>query len=532
MKTFSRWSLIALVVLVVACSQLVRTLDGGYEEKVAPKTGSTSASLVFSHNINGETQPCGCRQFPLGGLEQVAGIFHQLSERTSFIYVDTGDAFFPSPIIPDPVRKSWLYNAQGIHHAFETFKLTFFVPGDQDFAAGLSFLENLSQKASYTFLLSNLKSGTKIKSRPWAKVDLAGKTLYFIGILYPELLPPEVATYFSSPEEGIKNALNSIGKLAETDQVILLSHSGMDKDKELVNLYPRLNWVLGAHSQSYTIRPTDQGTTQLVQVLSRNHFLGEIKFPLNDTEATSFGLLESREELAQVVNPNPMTSWMQNYRQELKKIQIAEDSAQTYTSGVAEKLPTANSCLDCHQKQVSFWQTTSHSLNYQTLIQKGSQYDPQCIGCHSAGYKHPQGFSSIENMVVFKEEPKNKEAHLKQYWEELSPSFAKVKSIRQMDGKTRQSLSVKWMKQDEKFGVTHNYANVQCINCHDKTREHPFDGDKKVAKMTTADYQNKCLECHTKDQSPQWYIKDEKGLPGAVDAKIFSAQLKRVSCPK
>ena len=30
-------------------------------------------SIVFSHNVHGETHPCGCRHFPLGGLPQVAG---------------------------------------------------------------------------------------------------------------------------------------------------------------------------------------------------------------------------------------------------------------------------------------------------------------------------------------------------------------------------------------------------------------------------------------------------------------------------
>ena len=90
--------LLPLVLLLSSCSLFISKVDEGEAAKKSEKPANLS--LVFSHNISGETHPCGCRNFPLGGLPQVAGLFHNLSENSEVFYVDTGDTFFPSSVIP------------------------------------------------------------------------------------------------------------------------------------------------------------------------------------------------------------------------------------------------------------------------------------------------------------------------------------------------------------------------------------------------------------------------------------------------
>ena len=103
-----------------------------------------------------------------------------------------------------------------------------------------------------------------------------------------------------------------------------------------------------------------------------------------------------------------------------------------------------------------------------------------------------------------------------------------------MASKKRKALSEKWLAIDKKFNVEHNFANVQCLNCHDQHMDHPFhisDGptpsrSEKMAKIT-----KKCLSCHTSEQSPEWYKKNERGLyEGANDQKL-KKMIKKVACP-
>jgi cytochrome c5 len=49
------------------------------------------------------------------------------------------------------------------------------------------------------------------------------------------------------------------------------------------------------------------------------------------------------------------------------------------------------SCADCHDDQVAFWKKTVHATAWQTLVDRGQQFDLDCIGCHVTGWDKPGG---------------------------------------------------------------------------------------------------------------------------------------------
>jgi len=53
------------------------------------------------------------------------------------------------------------------------------------------------------------------------------------------------------------------------------------------------------------------------------------------------------------------------------------------------------SCKMCHAKIYSFVSGTKHTTAYETLREEERQFEPNCIGCHTTGYKKPGGFTNI-----------------------------------------------------------------------------------------------------------------------------------------
>ena len=49
------------------------------------------------------------------------------------------------------------------------------------------------------------------------------------------------------------------------------------------------------------------------------------------------------------------------------------------------------SCADCHDDQVKFWNKTVHATAWKTLVDRGQQFDLDCIGCHVTGWDKPGG---------------------------------------------------------------------------------------------------------------------------------------------
>lgn len=52
----------------------------------------------------------------------------------------------------------------------------------------------------------------------------------------------------------------------------------------------------------------------------------------------------------------------------------------------------ATVCQACHPKEYGDWKQTQHAHAYETLVKEKRQYDYDCVGCHTTGYKAEGGF--------------------------------------------------------------------------------------------------------------------------------------------
>jgi hypothetical protein len=524
--------LLASLLLLSSCTYFTKSTDDTYFEELSITNKKSELQILFSHNINGETHPCGCRHHPLGGLPQIAGAMYELRQQYPVLYVDTGDTFFPSSSIPESVSKSLSFKANEIASSLKKLGLKYFVPGDQDFAMGPHFLKQLVTKHEINVLVSNFTKKANIPHQKWARAKFADQDIFFIGVVHPSTMNEKYKDLFDNPYFGIQTALNEIKKdhgPLEKKKIFLLSHSGIDYDEAYAKKFKEIDWIIGAHSQSFLRYTVDVNKARIAQVLSRNHYLGKISIPSKPQAEEKYEIIEARDELSKKWKDNPFVPWLVEHKNKMDKIQKEEQTLLTTTTEVT-KIQTATSCLDCHTKQGDFWKGTAHAISYHSLVNSNEHNNSACVGCHSLEYKNPKAFISTQHAVQFDSRTKiSQEEKFKRYLKDLAPHFKKVKSIRALKPAQRRKLANKWFEIDEKHQVGYNYTNVQCLNCHNQTVDHPFDDEVNQKKTN---YQNKCLSCHTQDQSPEWYNKDEKGIAKGLNKEYFAKKLKEISCPK
>lgn len=500
--------------------------------------------LIFSHNINGETHPCGCRHFPLGGLPQVAGKLNELKKSGEVILLDTGDMLFPSPKLPPTMKDSFTFGAENLSIGMSKLGLRYIVPGDQDLALGLDFLKKLLKDSSYQLLVSNLKDPNSLPHKRVVILEKDDHKIFLIGLVDPTILPHEMTRLFvktSSAMDILMPELKKAGYDSKNTKhrLVLLSHSGMSNDQQLVKKYPKIDWVLGAHTQNFTKLPYEEGTTQLAQVLSRNHYMGEIEIKFDaDKKNDKWVLHEIRDELKEKLKPNPFEDFITKHKEKVKNIQVKEQSGMAlHTNSKAPKFQTASSCIECHEPQVDFWKQTPHSIAYATLINENEDKNLNCIGCHSVGFQEVRGYTFPKELLVIEDSKSIEKTKLneikKKYWNDISKVFKDVGSIRKLPKKKIKKLSSAWLKLDEKNKVTHNFANVQCLNCHSLHQEHPFAIPPEVSSQAKFQaIKEKCLNCHVPDQSPEWYEVLENGKAGRPKNELIDQKMKELSCPK
>lgn len=537
MNKQKRRILFGLVTLftLAGCNSFIEKIDDG-PTVIVEKEGKP-LSIVFSHNINGETHPCGCRHHPLGGLPQVAGQIAKLKETSNVIYVDSGDLFFPSSVLPKSIIKSKTFAARNLAKGLSQIGLKYVTPGDQDFALGFDFLKEMAKENKFEFLVANLRDES-FPHKKWVKIKNGALTVYLTGFVEPKVLENEIMGHFLPASTALAAVFSEMKKdgLKENDpttRLIVVSHAGIEYDEAMAKQFPQIDWMIGAHSQSFLREPNVVGKTKMGQVLSRNHYLGEIRLEV-DPKKDGYEIHEMRDEVAKLLADNPYYGFIDSHKEKLQSLQIEEQNEQFAGATTVRKFEPANSCLDCHSDQHKFWQETPHSVAFATLIKANEHFNTDCIKCHSVGLFDPRGYSKASEIVDFNDiGPDQVEAHRKAYWAEINKAFKNTGSIRDMKKDELKKLSVTWQETDKKYGVAHNFANVQCMNCHDVHSEHPFSSNpvKLTDKQRAEKIKSSCLNCHDPDQSPEWYDKDEKGLARKLNEERFQVHYKKVSCP-
>ena len=82
-------------------SWLVFLILGALLALAAPPM-ARAATLIYSNDVLGEIEPCGCRNNPQGGMLRKANLIQRQTDQ-SIVQLDGGDLLFPTLNIPEPL---------------------------------------------------------------------------------------------------------------------------------------------------------------------------------------------------------------------------------------------------------------------------------------------------------------------------------------------------------------------------------------------------------------------------------------------
>ena len=183
--------------------------------------------LVLTSNVNGETDPCGWKKKPMGGLARKSTIINDLKkEGNDVIVADAGNLFFKKDKISNGITIGTAKEtAKIIVDCFNAIGCDVFSPGSHDFAAGFEFVKDLENRSNFPYISANIfgKNGEKLYE-PYIIIEKQGKKIGFLG-LSSVFLNEKVTV--KDPFKVMKNIINELE--SKTDMVILLFNAS-EKD--------------------------------------------------------------------------------------------------------------------------------------------------------------------------------------------------------------------------------------------------------------------------------------------------------------
>jgi hypothetical protein len=181
------------------------------------------------------------------------------------------------------------------------------------------------------------------------------------------------------------------------DYLIVLAFVDQDTLHKIADQYPEVDCILGGDvpQSSDTVQEINRAIS--FNVMDRGKVLGEIDLKRQDGRyqvENARGIKVMGEHL--VADP-AMVKLIASYKQALRDKRYELASAEDLEripgqESTADEYVGEAACSGCHAQAHRIALATAHAHAYQTLVKKGSEFDPECLHCHTVGYGLYSGF--------------------------------------------------------------------------------------------------------------------------------------------
>jgi len=218
-----------------------------------------------------------------GGMARIAKMVSDEREKNpeGTLLLSAGDMFQGTPI-------SSLFGGKPVIEVMNRMGFDAMTVGNHEFDQGMEAFDELRSAANFPFLSANIVDG---KGRllpgvkPYIILRKKGLKIAVIGIATPEThyakKTGNLKGYRVSPVENILPGLIEKVRKKGAGPVIVLSHMGLDEDREMASVVKGIDLIVGGHSHTEVRTPVVVGTTFIVQAGYYGQQLGVMKISVN-----------------------------------------------------------------------------------------------------------------------------------------------------------------------------------------------------------------------------------------------------------
>jgi hypothetical protein len=349
-------------------------------------------TLYVTGDTRGYLEPCGCRRDQAGGLPGRMTLVNQHTEGGRLL-VDVG-------------------NLTSGGRSYELLKLHFLLEGMNRMGydavnlgrreAGLDrdTLSKIIADSRTSFVSCNVldrKSG-QLLTEPFRVKTVAGMRIGITGIT--EASEDEIG-----PGLEIRPAAEALAEVLprlkeRCDFIVVLAYAGPETLRALADRFPEINCLLGGNVPQSSEKAEIVNRAAAFNVNDHGKVLGRITFRRGTDGLELVG--SQAIKVADTIPPAPqMTALLQEYRDALRErnIELAStEGLDPIATGqtTADTYVGQDACAGCHPKAHQVSAASAHAQAYVTLTRRRSEYDPDCLRCHTVGYGARDGFFNLQ----------------------------------------------------------------------------------------------------------------------------------------
>lgn len=266
------------VLLLLIIMPILLRVNTCYAEDIHPMDEKESITIVYTGNTDGYLESCHCLGNPFGGLAKRATCLKRLQkEKSNLVFVDSGDLF---PKDPDELKAEYCLKV------IKLLKYDAIMIGDQEFILGSNFIKQHIDKDKLPFIAANMSlcvNNSCIRlACPFVIKQVGKYSVGIIGVISDNafdafaFLPKDKIENLSihDPITALENSISMLKKENNPDLIVVLSHMGYKKDKEIAKRVKGIDVIVGRHSHELLRTPVQIEKTILLHPGEKGQYIG------------------------------------------------------------------------------------------------------------------------------------------------------------------------------------------------------------------------------------------------------------------
>lgn len=337
-------------------------------------------TIFISGNTFSQLKPCGCAEGQLGGFSSRQVIFDEVPTENR-VLIDTGN--FLADNTPQDMLK------------LNTIITSLMTLGYDV----VNFSENDLLAASERFPIKELPfkaidAGEELDSVFRRNIPAGEKTVALtVASISSEALES------GSVDEDALNEIFPTPTASKPDSMPVNILILDDYSKSIADYLAesRIDIVMcGDHSEAPEVIETGNTTGPMFISLGKlGKYVG--RFDVKVLEKMGLGITYNKIAVDKKLQQSEeLNGIYENYRE---MVRVEDVLGQVIKTPLPDRVEYAgsDSCKDCHEYQHEKWSEQKHAHAYQTLVDSGDSYDPECIECHVIGLKYESGFKNANS---------------------------------------------------------------------------------------------------------------------------------------
>jgi hypothetical protein len=355
------------------------------------KRSAIDLPVYFTCDTRGRLEPCGCFAGQFGGLTRLKTVLDG-EGKTNSVRVDIGDAIGGRE---DFDRIEYRY----LLRAFAAMNYDALNIGHREAQLTAAQLREIKTTSPVPILSANLRdqASGKLIFDPYRIVERGGYRLALVGVLDPHGIT-ELGEGLAVDE--LESSLTRvIGEVRhQVDFIVLLAFTDEASLTRLAQQFYEVPIILGGKVSQPSQELKRENRSVIYFVTNEGRALGYLRFRLAEGTAPQVMQDEIMFLHDKIPQDKSFQALAQDYRNEVRKTHLDVDDPSKAGGDAIPGVRTAagyvgtGSCVKCHATATAVWTKTGHAHAFETLVERGADADPKCIGCHVAGFGTATGY--------------------------------------------------------------------------------------------------------------------------------------------